>query len=105
TPSKTRLEELLEALDREPEVLIVLNHPLWDEARIGPLEHAQLVGRFLERFGSRLHALELNGLRPWRENRRVIWLAEHSGHALISGGDRHGLEPNASVNLTNTQTF
>jgi len=104
-PSKSRLEELLAALDENPEILIVLNHPLWDEAGVGALEHAQLVGRFLERYGSRLHALELNGLRPWRENRRVIWLAEHSGHPLISGGDRHGLEPNANVNLTNTRTF
>jgi hypothetical protein len=24
---------------------------------------------------------------------------------VISGGDRHGLEPNANVNLTNTRTF
>ena len=69
------------------------------------MEHAQLVGRFLERFGEHVHALELNGLRPWRENRRVMWLAEYSGHVLVSGGDRHGLEPNANINLTNTQTF
>jgi hypothetical protein len=104
-PSKARLAELLAALDELPEALIVMNHPLWDEARVGAVEHAQLVGRFLERFGERVHALELNGLRPWRENRRVAWLAEHSGHALVSGGDRHGLEPNANVNLTNVQTF
>lgn len=104
-PSKVRLAELLAALDEMPEVLIVMNHPLWDEAGIGAVEHAQLVGRFLERFGGHVHALELNGLRSWRENRRVVWLAEHSGHALISGGDRHGLEANANVNLTNAGTF
>lgn len=104
-PSKERLAELLTALDELREVLIVMNHPLWDEAGIGAVEHAQLAGRFLERFGGRVHALELNGLRPWRENRRVVWLAEHSGHALVSGGDRHGLEPNANVNLTNAATF
>jgi hypothetical protein len=105
SPSRTRLAELLAALDELPEILIVMNHPLWDEAGIGAVEHAQLVGRFLERFGCQVHALELNGFRPGRENRRVVWLAEHSGHALVSGGDRHGLEPNANVNLTNAQTF
>ena len=70
-PSKNRLAELLTALDELREVLIVMNHPLWDEACIGAVEHARLAGRFLERFGERVHALELNGLRPWRENRRV----------------------------------
>jgi len=104
-PSKTHLAELLAALHELTDVLIVMNHPLWDEARVGALEHAQLVGRFLERFGEHVDALELNGLRPWRENRRVMSLAEYSGHALVSGGDRHGLEPNANVNLTNTRTF
>jgi len=97
--------EMLAALHELPETLIVMNHPMWDEARIGAVEHAQLVGRFLERFGEHIHALELNGLRPWKENCRVMWLAEHSGHVLISGGDRHGLEPNSNVNLTNARTF
>lgn len=32
-------------------------------------------------------------------------MAEQSGHVLISGGDRHGLEPNANLNLTNAGTF
>ena len=105
SPERGRLAELLATLDELPETLIVMNHPLWDESGIGAVEHAQLVGRFLERFGCHVHALELNGFRSGRENQRVVWLAEHSGHALISGGDRHGLEPNANVNLTNTQTF
>jgi hypothetical protein len=104
-PCRSRIGELLASLRETPDTLIVMNHPMWDEARIGAVEHAQLVGRFLERFGEHIHALELNGLRPWTENRRVMWLAEHSGHVLISGGDRHGLEPNANVNLTNARTF
>jgi hypothetical protein len=103
--ARARLGELLAMLDQTPEVLIVLNHPMWDEARIGALSHAQLLGTFLERYGDRIHALELNGLRPWSENSRVMWVAEHTGHALISGGDRHGLEPNANLNLTNAATF
>ena len=104
-PARGRLSELLARLNEFPETLVVLNHPLWDEARIGAVEHAQLAGRFLERHGDQIHALELNGLRPWKENAQVRWLAEYSGHVMISGGDRHGLEPNANVNLTNAQTF
>jgi hypothetical protein len=55
--------------------------------------------------GEHIHALELNGLRPWKENRSVVGLSGQSGHPLISGGDRHGLEPNANLNLTNARTF
>jgi hypothetical protein len=104
-PTRAHLGALLAGLNDSRETLVVLNHPLWDEARIGAVEHAQLLGRFLERYGESIHALELNGLRPWKENSQVRWLAEHSGHVLISGGDRHGLEPNANLNLTNAQTF
>jgi len=49
--------------------------------------------------------LELNGMRPWRENREVIALAREFGKPAISGGDRHGLEPNTLLNLTNASTF
>jgi hypothetical protein len=104
-PCETRLPEMLSALAGFPEVLIVMNHPMWDEARIGAVEHAQLANCFLERYGQHIHALELNGLRPWKENSSVVSLAESSRHPLISGGDRHGLEPNANLNLTNAQTF
>jgi hypothetical protein len=104
-PTRAHLGVLLSGLNDCRETLLVLNHPLWDEARIGAVEHAQLLGRFLERYGEHIHALELNGLRPWKENSKVRWLAEHNGHVLISGGDRHGLEPNANLNLTNAQSF
>ena len=104
-PRRERVEEILAMLNEFPETLIVWNHPCWDEARVGTLEHAQLLGQFLERFGQFFHALELNGLRPWKENRQVIRVAEGSGHPLISGGDRHGMEPNANVNLTNAGSF
>ena len=104
-PSRARLLELMAGLHSNRGILIVLNHPMWDEARIGSVEHSQLLGRLMERCGEFIHALELNGLRPWAENRRVMWLAEQSGHPLISGGDRHGLEPNANLNLTNAATF
>jgi hypothetical protein len=99
-PQKNLLHELLEWLHSMPDVLLVLNHPLWDEAEIGASHHAHALGRFLERHGHCLHALEVNGLRSWNENRKIIELGEESGHPVVSGGDRHGLEPNAILNLT-----
>ena len=60
---------------------------------------------FLRSFGPCLHALELNGLRPWSENREVIELGAAVQKPLISGGDRHAVEPNALLNLTNAATF
>jgi hypothetical protein len=104
-PARERIHGAFAALNEFPETLVVWNHPCWDEARVGSIEHNQLLGRFLERFGEHIHALELNGLRPWPENRHVIAVAERCGLSLISGGDRHGLEPNANLNLTNAATF
>ena len=104
-PSPERLDQLLASLNELPDVLLVLNHPLWDEKGIGIAEHAQVLGRLLERHGARLHALELNGLRTWKENQQVIWLGRQTGLPLISGGDRHGLEPNSIVNLTQGGTL
>lgn len=104
-PRKERLGELLEWLHSMPAVLVVLNHPLWDEAEIGVASHAHALGRFLERHGSRLHALEVNGVRPWKENRKIIEFGRESGLPVMSGGDRHGLEPNAVLNLTAAETL
>jgi hypothetical protein len=63
------------------------------------------VNEFLQKNGAYLHALELNGLRNWDENREVRRLAEKWNMVLISGGDRHGVEPNANINLTNASSF
>jgi len=104
-PKRERVGEMLSALNEFPETLTIWNHPAWDEARIGTIEHSQLLGQFLERFGDLIHALELNGLRPWSENKRVMQIAGRTGHPVVSGGDRHGLEPNANLNLTNAGTF
>jgi hypothetical protein len=107
-PSKTsdgRLTEILKALDEEPNVLVVFNHPLWDLYLIGQQRHEFLVNEFLQKNGNYLHALELNGLRNWDENRAVRRLAEQWNMLLISGGDRHGVEPNANLNLTNAASF
>lgn len=92
-------------LSQFPNVLVVINHPLWDEAGVGGAAHRSMVERFLANCERDVHALELNGLRPWKENQLVIEMAKAWGIPLISGGDRHGLEPNANLNLTNATTF
>jgi len=104
-PTARGLRDLLAALHRHREVLVVHNHPLWDERGIGPAAHLEMVRTLLREHGSHIHALELNGLRPWRENRAVCAIANETGHPVISGGDRHGCEPNANVNLTNAASF
>ncbi|MDR3725506.1 MAG: hypothetical protein P4K86_00550 [Terracidiphilus sp.] len=104
-PSDARFTEILIALNDEPNVLVIFNHPLWDLYLIGQERHEFLVNQFLQTNGAWLHALELNGLRHWDENRQVRRLAEKWNMVLISGGDRHGVEPNANINLTNAASF
>ena len=99
------LTEMLAELDELPGVLIVINHPLWDLYRIGDQKHRYQVNEFLAVNGQFCHALELNGLRHWDENHKVATLAAQWNQVLISGGDRHGIEPNANVNLTNATSF
>ncbi len=38
-------------------------------------------------------------------NRRVAAMASEAGLPVLSGGDRHGFEPNGAINLTNARTF
>ena len=99
------LKEMLAELDELPGVLIVFNHPLWDLYRIGDAKHRLLVNDFLAVYGQFCHAVELNGLRNWDENREVATLAAQWNQVLISGGDRHGVEPNANLNLTRARSF
>ncbi len=104
-PSDKDLGEILAALHQEPNVLVVFNHPMWDLYLIGKEKHEFLVNEFIQRNGTWLHALELNGLRHWDENRAVRQLAAQWNMLLISGGDRHGVEPNANINLTDATSF
>ncbi|MCZ2156084.1 MAG: hypothetical protein LC114_19650 [Bryobacterales bacterium] len=104
-PSFDALREILTALRTHPEVLIVLNHPMWDEAGIGQSAHKAALSGFLHETRGMIDALELNGLRTWAENQRVMMLAETAGLPLVSGGDRHGHEPNALLNVTRAATF
>ena len=105
SPKEVRLKEILAALHDEPNVLVVFNHPMWDLFLAGQEKHQFLVNEFLQKYGTWLHALELNGLRNWEENRATRRLAEQWNMLLISGGDRHGIEPNANINLTNATSF
>jgi hypothetical protein len=104
-PSATKLRELLVTLHRNPKVLIVLNHPMWDLCRVGEAHHRHAVISFMADFGQYIHAFELGGLRGWEENQRTVDLAVGWNVPVISGGDRHGLEPNGCVNLTNAASF
>jgi len=104
-PSSAQLKEILAALHAEPEVLVIFNHPMWDLYRVGEAVHIHQVNEFLSENRTWIHAIELNGLRTWKENREALRLAEKWGMLLISGGDRHGLEPNANINLTDAECF
>jgi hypothetical protein len=104
-PSFDEVHAMLDELNRDPSTLIILNHPLWDESRMGQSNHERMLNEFLNRHGEFIHALELNGLRCHKENANVERLAAERNFPVISGGDRHGCEPNALVNLTNAATF
>lgn len=104
-PDESLLGDILIELAARPRTLLVFNHPLWDETGIGREAHVEYARAFLRRHGRHIHAMELNGLRPWRENRHVLAFAAGAGKPLISGGDRHTLEANSMLNLTNAATF
>lgn len=104
-PKLAQARDLLAALHADPDVLVVLNHPLWDLTEIGGERHRQELGSFLQRNGVFVHALELSGVRNWRENKEVLEIAAGWNQLAISGGDRHGCEPNSILNLTHARTF
>jgi len=105
SPNPARLLELMAGLNDFDDVLLVLNHPLWDEGLIGEEAHGELLETFLQSHRHLIHALELNGLRSAEENERVLAVAARYDLPAISGGDRHGREPNANVNLTRATSF
>jgi hypothetical protein len=104
-PNPNRLRELLECLNAEREVLIVLNHPFWDAESLGPEEHRAALSSFLLVYQPMIHAVELNGMRSRKENRMVVKLGEDLNLPVISGGDRHGCEANAVLNVTDARSF
>jgi len=100
-----KLNEVLAMLHALPEVLVILNHPLWDIEMGGKEKHHILLKNFLKEHGRWIHALEINGFRSWSENKAVIEMAEALGLPIVTGGDRHGCKPNTVINLTNGKTF
>jgi hypothetical protein len=104
-PDENRLAELLSMLHENPDVLVVLNHPLWDMAGIGKRAHRSTLSLFAAKYGMFLHAFELGGLRSWEENQEVVRFAEGWNMPIIGGGDRHGSEPSAVVNVTQAESF
>src|SRR5579863_312506 len=105
SPDEEKFGDLLRGLVDERSTLIILNHPFWDGEAIGAERHRRVLRFFLEKYRTILHAVELNGMRSRRENREVIVLGEEIGLPVVSGGDRHGCEPNAVLNVTRAATF
>jgi hypothetical protein len=104
-PRPERLRELLAALNDHDEVLVVLNHPLWNLYQHEASRFRNLLDDLLGQYSAFIHAFEVNGLRTWKENQSVAELAYRWNQLVVSGGDRHGCEPNANVNITNAQSF
>lgn len=104
-PADEKLAGILAMLRSYPDILVVLNHPFMDEKGIGRCQHAQVLGRLLSRHAGSFDALEVNGLRSWKENQQVIRLGRQTRLPVISGGDRHGLEANAILNLSQATTL
>jgi hypothetical protein len=104
-PASSQLMEIMAGLHQFPEVLIVFNHPLWDQRNIERSTFLQTLDRFLQSYNGFFHAFELNAMRDWTENKAVIELAKTWQRPLISGGDRHGCEPSGALNLTRATSF
>jgi hypothetical protein len=99
-PNDAVLKKMLTELHARKDVLIVLNHPMWDIVGAGEEIHRRALYAFMAKLGQFIHAFELGGLRSWEENRKVFELAEQWNVAVVAGGDRHGCEPSACLNLT-----
>lgn len=104
-PDEAELAGLFEDFRGCAGSLVVFNHPIWDQPWLGSKAHEELIEQFLTKFGRHMDALEINGLRSIAENRRCVELSRATGIPLISGGDRHGQEPAAVLNITNASSF
>jgi hypothetical protein len=102
---ENRLDELFGLLNEIPDVLVILNHPLWDIEMFGRERHRILLNEFIQKHGRWIHAFEINGFRKWSENKAVLEMADALGFPVVSGGDRHGCQCNSVVNLTTAGTF
>jgi len=73
---------------------------MWDEKGVRTEMHRTAVLELLGECGEHIDALELNGLRPWSENRQAILLGQTWSKPLISGGDRHAIANSAAAGYT-----
>ena len=105
TKDSHALIDALSEVAKHRESLIVMNHPLVDQGRIGHEIHASHIREFLKNNGEFIHALELNALQPHSVNRRVAVIGREWGIPFVAGGDRHGFEPNGAINITDAATF
>jgi hypothetical protein len=105
SPKPQHLTTLFAMLNGLHEVLIVLNHPLWDIELIGKEKHNALLKDFLDQHGGWVHAFEVNGFRSWEENRAVLKMAQEMNCPVVSGGDRHGCQCNSVLNLSWAKSF
>ncbi len=104
-PNNEKLHLLFKMLNEIPDVLIVLNHQIWDIEMIGQHAHELLLGRFVAIHAKWIHAIEINGFRSWVENVAAADLANSLNLPTSSGGDRHCLQNNTMVNVTNAASF
>lgn len=100
-----RLTLALAGVRELPGTLVVLNHPLWDEKGIGVARHRELLDVLMNIAAPHFDALELNGMRPNEENGAAVAYANAHKIPVVNGGDRHGLEANSCLNLTNATSF
>lgn len=104
-PDEERLLALLVMLGKYEDVLVILNHPIWDIEMIGQIAHERALGEFLAVYKKYFHALEVNGFRTWAENKLVVDLAADLELPVVSGGDRHCCRPNTMINITDAKCF
>jgi hypothetical protein len=104
-PDHAQLPQLLAMLDELPDALVVFNHPMWNQERVGELRDPRVLDRFLNCSARFLHAMEFNATRRAQENKVVVKLAERWRLPLVGGGDRHGCEPSGALNVTRAQSF
>jgi len=104
-PNNERLHTIFAMLNEVPPILVVFNHPVWDIEMIGQEGHDTLLESFIAEHSQWLHSIEINGFRPWSENRASMAIAEHLGMPMISGGDRHCLHSNTMINVTDAASF
>jgi predicted metal-dependent phosphoesterase TrpH len=96
-----RYDELFEILAASG-CLVILNHPLVAWA---PGAQTIPATQLLSRYGSAIHALEINGMRPREENDRVLELAKQWRKPVVGGGDSHLLVASSVISLSRAATF